>query len=445
MMNAKVSDNFSSEPDAHKPGSNKLLGVYPQKQDGLFMQRIKISGGRINWHQWRKIALLAAEYSRGFPLHITTRQDIELHNLDIDDIPIIHEGLSKVALTTFSTGGDSIRNMTICSGCDFHRDGFDLLPLAQLVWQHLKQQRIILNLPRKFKISFSGCRKACAKPWLSDLGFIAQRDGLLSVIGAGSLGPRPSPGIKLYDDLPAKHVLPLCVAALEFFEQHGDRKNRHRARFRHIREKFGDQSFKAELDARFDRLKVQKAWPDISPAPSRNRNMKLLSRLQLPNGNISPQTAIELADAAEPHGAILRINIEHGLELYSTEEIQLPGSLVGLVNNPIIIACPGSTTCPGGLVNCWATADKIRNTFTNGNTRQLRICISGCPNNCALSAVADIGLVGITRKENGKPSPNYRLFTGGGNGENEKLAVQSSIISVSEICDSIKSFIGGLS
>ena len=138
-MSTKASYGSSSQPDTHESVSNKLLGVYPQKQTGLFMQRIKVIGGRINWHQWRRIAELAAKYSRGFPLHITTRQDIELHNLDIDDISIIQEGLSKVALTTFGAGGDSIRNMTICTGCDFHRDSFDLFPIAQLLWQHLKQ------------------------------------------------------------------------------------------------------------------------------------------------------------------------------------------------------------------------------------------------------------------------------------------------------------------
>ena len=420
--------------------ANRLLGVYPQKQDGLFMQRIKIPGGRISWPQWRRIAELAAKYTPGAELHLTTRQDIELHDVAQESIPAVHEGLAEAALMIFGAGGDSVRNMTVCAGCDLCRDAFDLLPLARLVQSHLEQQPVIFNLGRKFKLSFSGCEKACARPWVSDLGFIAQANGLFTVIGAGSLGAKPAPGIRFYKDLPAGDILPLCVAALEFFEKSGERENRRRARFRHVREKFGDQAFLAELDTRFKEVKARQAWSDIVPAASRG-HLKLLHRLQMPNGNISSREALDLAGAAEPRGATLRINLEHGIELYGTEKIKLPNSLAQLANNPIIIACPGSTTCPRGLANCWATADSIRDKLTKRQTKQLRICISGCPNNCAQSAVADIGLVAMTRKINGIPTEHYRLFTGRGNGKNEKLAEPSSVISARDVCETIESLL----
>ena len=420
--------------------ANRLLGVYPQKQDGLFMQRIRIPGGRISWPQWRRIAELAATYTTGVPLHLTTRQDIELHNVTQESIPAVHEGLAEAALTVFGAGGDSVRNVTVCAGCDLCRDAFDLLPLARLVQSHLEQQPVIFNLGRKFKISFSGCEQACARPWVSDLGFIAQANGLFTVIGAGSLGAKPALGIRFYEDLPAGDILPLCVAALEFFEQSGERENRRRARFRHVREKLGNRNFLAELDNRFVQSKARQTWPGILPAATQG-HLKLLHRLQLPNGNISPREALDLADAAEPKGATLRINLEHGIELYGTEKVDLPDSLAQLANNPIIIACPGSTTCPRGLANCWATADLIRKKLTKRQTKQLQICISGCPNNCAQSAVADIGLVGMTRKENGIPTEHYHLFTGGGNGKNEKLAEPSSVISARDVCETIESLL----
>ena len=423
-----------------KMPANRLLGVYPQKQDGLFMQRIRIPGGRISWPQWRRIAELAIKYTPGVPLHLTTRQDIELHDVAHESIPAVHEGLAEAALMIFGAGGDSVRNVTVCAGCDLCEDAFDLLPLARLVQSHLEQQPVIFNLGRKFKISFSGCEQACARPWVSDLGFIAQSDGLFTVIGAGSLGPKPALGIRFYEDLPAGDILPLCVAALEFFEQSGERQNRRRARFRHVREKFGDQAFLAELDSRLKQVKARQSWPDIIPAAADGRS-KLLHRLPLPNGNISPRETLELADAAEPKGATLRINLEHGIELYGTEEVELPDSLARLANNPIIIACPGSTTCPRGLANCWATADKIREKLTKRQTKQLQICISGCPNNCAQSAVADIGLVGMMRKVNGIPTEHYRLFTGGGNGKNEKLAEPSSVISARDVIETIESLL----
>ena len=420
--------------------ANRLLGVYPQKQDGLFMQRIRIPGGRISWPQWRRIAELAARYTPGVPLHLTTRQDIELHDVAQESITAVHEGLAEAALMIFGAGGDSVRNVTVCAGCDLCRDAFDLLPLARLVQAHLEQQPAIFNLGRKFKISFSGCEKACARPWISDLGFIAQAGGLFTVIGAGSLGAKPAPGIRFYEDLPAGDILPLCVAALEFFEKSGERENRRRARFRHVREKLGDRNFLTELDTRFKEVKARQAWPGIVPAAT-DGHLKLSHRLQLPNGNISSREALELADAAEPEAAALRINLEHGIELYGTENFELPDSLARLANNPIIIACPGSTTCPRGLANCWATADKIRKKLTKQQTKQLQICISGCPNNCAQSAVADIGLVAMTRKVNSIPTEHYRLFTGGGNGKNEKLAEPSSVISARDVCETIESLL----
>lgn len=436
-MSTEAENNYNSQVGSNQPIASKTLGVYPQKQNGLFMQRIKILGGRINWPQWRKIAQLAQLHSPGFPLHITTRQDIELHNINAEAISDIHRQLNAVDLPTFGAGGDSVRNITVCSGCGLDRSASNIFFLAELVNHYLQSNPILLNLPRKFKISFSGCRMACAKPWLNDLGFIAQRDGNFTVIVAGSLGAKLALGIELYRDLPAKEVLPLCVAAIEFFAQHGDRKNRHRARFRHVREKFGDQAFQTELDTNFRRLKTQQSWPDISPTPS-DKNIKPLWRLQLPNGNIEPELAFQLADISEPKGVALRINLEHGLELYGKRTIQLPESLAALEAKPIIIACSGSTTCTRGLVNCWVTANSIRQALSDQYLPQMRINISGCPNNCAHSTVADIGLVGMLRKRNGKATECFRLFIGGGNGRNDKLAKQSDIVWAFDIPATIK-------
>lgn len=434
-MNTKARRKPASEMNS-QPFVSRLLGVYPQKQQGLYMQRVKIPGGRISWPQWLKIAELAQTYSQGFPLHITTRQDIELHHITAENVSVVQQGLTEVALMTFGACGDSIRNITVCAGCGLCPEGFDLLPLARLVHRYLEQQPVVLNLPRKFKISFSGCRQSCARPWLNDIGFIAQRNGKFTVIGAGSLGPKPALGIRLYKDLPSKHILPLCIAATELFEQYGNRENRRRARFRHVREKLGDHAFKKELDIRFSRLRASQSWPDISPA-SNNKGVKLLCRLQLPNGNITPEEAFQLAETAQLE-SILRINLEHGLELYGTGTIQLPNNLAAYADKPIIVACPGSSTCARALVNSWAVADALRQVLAKHCSPDVRISISGCPNNCAHSAVADIGLVGMRRKQKGKQTECYRLFKGGGNGRNNKLAEKSDIVRAEDISNAVE-------
>jgi len=237
-------------------------------------------------------------------------------------------------------------------------------------------------------------------------------------------------------------ALPLCVAAIEFFEERGERKNRRRARLRHIREKVGDESFRRELEVRFVRVKKRQNWPVVLPVRGDSKK-KLLCRLQLRNGNISPEEAIALAEAGEAQGAILRINLEHGLELYGTETIELGEDLSALCGNAIIIACPGSTTCPQALCDCWATADSIRGALEGMELGQLRINISGCPNNCAHSSMADIGLVGLMRKEKAESVACYRLFRDGGNGRSDKLAEQQGIMRAADAAETIKRLLGG--
>lgn len=439
-MSAKPQQESSLEPETFQSIGNRILGVYPQKQEGFFMQRIKVFGGRINWAQWRKIAHLAAAYTPSCQLHVTTRQSIELHGICGKDIAVIQRGLAEVALDLFGAGGDSLRNITVCSGCDFDTESADVFPLAQFVGLHLLSQPSLLHLPRKFKISFSGCRIACAKPWLNDLGFVAQRNGMFTAIGAGSLGSRPVLGIELYRDLSAGNILPLCVAAIEFFEQYGDRKNRRRARFRHVRERLGESVFRAELDRRFSRVRRRRSWPEI-PTASTNRNIKLLWRLQLANGNINVEQALQLADAAEQKRAVLRINLEHGLELYGKHMVQLPKTLAAFANNPIVVACPGATTCSRAVANTYQMADSIRIALAGLYLPNTRINISGCPNNCAQSAVADIGLVGVLRKQNGQRRQCYRLFTCGGNGRSDELARESGILDVGDVGSTVKDLV----
>ena len=435
-MNEKPQPGTSVPSDTTGPGPSRVLGVYPQKQNGLFMQRVKVLGGRINWHQWRKVAELAETYSAGFPIHVTTRQDIELHNIGRQDIAEVQQGLAEAALTTFGAGGDSVRNVTVCAGCEFCPDGLDLMSVAQLVRGQFELEQVAFTLPRKFKISFSGCPKACAKPWVNDLGFVGQPDGRFTVIGAGSLGPKPAVGVTLYEGLRAEEILPLCMAAVEFFEEQGDRRNRRRARFRHVRERLGDDAFRAELDRRFEQVKARASWPGIRPGRAQD-GIKRQCRLQLPNGNITPTQAVRLADAAETQGAVVRIDLEHGLSLYGPKPVPVPENLAAMATAPVIVACPGGAMCPRGLADCPATAQQIRDALAGEGLSSVRISISGCPNGCAHSATAPIGLVGMLRKNGDQAAPHYRLLVGGGNGTNNRLAEPSAILPANDVARAV--------
>ena len=411
-------------------GEERIFGVYPQRQQGLFMQRIKIFGGRISWNQWRKVIEIARRYSKRSTIHITTRQDIELHDIAGDVIKNTQNELADAGLTIYGACGDCVRNITVCTGCTFDPGSGGVFPIAKLVFENLIESPC--DLPRKFKISFSGCSLNCAKPWISDLGFVLQQDGSFTVIGAGSLGPRPAAGILLYKDLAPKDVLPLCVASLDFFKDVGDRENRSRARLRHVREKLGDCEFKSQLAERFERLRSSRNWPDIQPGRSQ-LNLKLIWRLQLPNGNVGFDEAVQLADVGQPQDAELRINLEHALELYGLKTFQLPANLAAMENLPVIIACPGLSSCSKALTDTWALADAIRKHLPNLNRTQLQINISGCPNGCAHSVVANIGLIGMRRNRDGKSVECFRLYTGGQNGASEHLAQPGDVIFAEDV------------
>ncbi|MHC4293170.1 MAG: hypothetical protein ACYSTX_02660 [Planctomycetota bacterium] len=417
----------------------KILGVYQQREKKYFMQRLKICGGLITLPQWRRVAQLAIAFSSGYPLHVTTRQDIELHNIKFEDICNVQQGLYQVGLNTYGACGDTIRNITVCTCCGKSTFGLDVLPIAQFIQINLRHIATNFQLPRKFKIAFSGCQKGCGKPYINDLAFLVQRNKRFTVIGSGSLGAKPNLGIQLYKDLPLKDVLPLCLAAIEFFAEHGNRENRSRARFRHIREKLGDKHFKVALDSHFKKTRESKPWTDFILPPCHTEQR--LYTLQLPGGNITPEDAIILADYAEQAGASLRINLEHGLELFGKKDFKLPPEISKYMNNPVIIACPGFPTCSKGLADTSAATALIRENFSDEELKDLTIHISGCPNNCAQSAIADIGLVGMVRKKEGQRQQAFKILTGGGNGKDDKLAQHVETVFMDELPEAIQKLV----
>ena len=193
-------------------GVQRILGVYPQRQDGLFLQRIRVLGGTNQLAAMARVADIVRRYSQRRTFHITTRQDIELHDMAGPVIKDIQEELADVGLITNGAGGDTVRNITVCTNCGSDPNAGGVLPVAEFLYKTLMARAF--NLPRKFKISFSGCSQACAKCWLNDLGFILQPNGSFTVVGAGSLGTRPALGIELCKGLAVRDVVPMCIAAL---------------------------------------------------------------------------------------------------------------------------------------------------------------------------------------------------------------------------------------
>lgn len=429
---------------AQQPLPGKLFGVYPQKQDGLYFQRIPIFGGQITALQLKQIAEIAAALTPGSPLHLTTRQSIELHHIREADIPAVQKKITDLGLLTRGAGGDSVRNITLCPCCEFNPDAWDVAPLARHLRQTLNGSELLENMPRKFKISLAGCDRPQSKPYISDLGFVAISAGTVRVIGAGSLGARPETGIVLYESLPIEQVAALTLAALQFFVDEGDRENRRKARFRHIRQRLGDEAFKQRLDEYLGcRPPNRQQGPMAFTRGRAGWDHRL--RLQTLCGQLDTRSAVLLAEAAEQQDAQLRIDLHHGIEVFSRRPFIVPEPLGHLLDRPCIVACPGSSTCKNGLTDCPAIAARLSDQLKgNDDLRGRIIAVSGCPNNCAHSSIADIGLSGQLKTMDGRQQDVYKVTARGGNGATGKLGEAIDTIPAEALPEKITGYLSGL-
>ena len=439
------------------PADARLLGLYAQRQEGRWMQRIKVFGGRLSARQWRALARLARDLTPATPLHLTTRQDVELHDLAPDAIPAAQRRLADAGFSTVGACGDTPRNITICPGSGVRAGRPDLAPLAREVQGLLEATDGIWSLPRKFKISFSACPEACAQPWINDLGFILRREGAewsFRVVAGGSLGARPGAAMLLEESLPPDDVLPMVLGAVRFFAAHGDRTNRTRARLRHVREKMGDEPFADALREALIHARGEREWPHaalaLPPSPRLRRAGPPSPRLRragppsplestrtlvFANGDITPDQADALADLADAPDLAVRLANHHRIQVFGPNDLRLDAALaaspaLAAAARPqaSVVACPGTRWCRCALADTNRLADRLRGRFAASLDPSLTIALSGCPNGCAHSAVADVGLVGTLARRGGLARRDgiraeaYTLLAGGGMGRDERLA-----------------------
>ena len=295
---------------------------------------------------------------------------------------------------------------------------------AEAVLQELMQYEAVFSLPRKFKINFSGCEKSCGQPWINDLGFVArQKEGriLYQVIGAGSLGSRPASGIVLREDLEPRDAPAFALAALQVFNEHGDREHRTRARLRHVRERLGTAQFLLLLNEAFERCrKIAAAGPALTVP---EKNFRRIALLTFPCGLLEPAHARAIAAS----GFVARIQNHHRIALYTDdpgeagEAVQQHPLLGRFTAGLDIVSCPGTTWCKHGLINTHGLERLLRVRLPEDFDSAIRI--SGCPNGCCHSAVAEIGLIGRVRKDaDGNRIEGVQVLAGGGMGRTPELA-----------------------
>lgn len=410
------------------PHAARLLGLYPQRQDGLWMQRLKVPGGRLTAEQWRVLADLTNQQTPTTPMHLTTRQDLEFHDLTDEQVPVVQQRLAEAGITSVGACGDTLRNVTVCPCAGATVGTIDLMPLAAAIREAIEAVDGIYDLPRKFKIALS-CGPDCGQPWINDLGFIARRDDngwAFTAVGAGSLGAKPGAGILLFDRLDPNDVVPLVQAAVAVFAEHGDRENRRRARLRHVRERLGDQAFVDMLTAAFEQSKAQPSQP--APArPEAPADFSGSLALTFANGDLTPEALAALGDLAARDDVLVRIDVCHRIMLFGTSDEALRDlaeacePLRGAARpQASVVACPGRRWCKIALTDTNAMADRIRAECTDLPADWVA-SVSGCPNGCAHSAAADVGLTGAVVTRDGERTDAYNVMAHGGRGRTNQL------------------------
>jgi sulfite reductase beta subunit-like hemoprotein len=413
------------------PKSQRLLGLYAMKDPGLFMQRIKVLGGRITPDQWRRLARITAAFTPDYPLHLTTRQAIELHGVPSGAAPRVQEGIADAGLTSIGACGDTPRNITLCPAGGLCGGHGDLMPLVLAARTFLEAIPGVDALPRKFKISFSGCREACAQPWINDMGFVATSSGVFDAIGAGSLGHKPGTGVLLAKGVGVADVFACLLAAVRLFQAHGDRVHRMRARLRHVRERMGNPVFLQLFETELDKARKEGGFPSVTipPCPS---GLKPIMRLSLPNGDLTPAQAERLADLCDAHSARTTLDNQQGIRVFGPSSslqtaLAQDALLAGLARPVSVVACPGVTWCTKGIADSRAMALRLREAVERSpRGPSVTVCVSGCPNQCAQSSVASIGLVGLMRGIGGVRTECFRVLAGGGMGKCPVLGAEVS-------------------
>lgn len=414
-----------------------------------FMARIRLANGFVTSRQLRAIATLSENYARG-SADITVRQNIQLHWLTIEDLPQVLETLFDVGLTSRSTCGDVTRNITGCplAGLDAH-ELCDASPLVFAADKLLAGASEFYNLPRKYKVSISGCSDWCSYPEINDLAFTAvarekggNREVGFSIRVGGGLSTDPHLGVRLNAFVRWEQVLPVTRAVSELFrDAHGLRESRERARLKFLFLEHGwtADSFLEEVERRAG-FKLDPAVPEHVPADIYRDHVGVHAQKQpglfyvgaaVLRGRITPQQLRMAAALAEGYGSgELRTTSTQNLVIVNVPAVRVGDVVRGLESAGLRV---NASSFWRGAVACTGTEFcKLAITETKSFTRwlveeleerlpafdqQLKLNVTGCPNSCGQHRVADIGLEGKKIKVNGAIEDAYYFCLGGAVGQ----------------------------
>jgi sulfite reductase beta subunit-like hemoprotein/NADPH-dependent glutamate synthase beta subunit-like oxidoreductase/ferredoxin len=429
---------------------SKWYGVYTSRQPGDHMARIVVPGGRISSSQARKIAELADRYAPGI-LSITTRQALQLHRLQLGALPNLMRDLAVEGLTTFHGCGDVVRNVAACplaETCRYRR--IDVLPHAIASAKFLSSCRDLDNLPRKFKINFSGCSAGCAQPYMNCVGLLAvtreangvPENGFRVIIGGG-MGWKAYVGQELFGFVPEAAINDYLRAIALVYRDQGDRYNRSTSRLKFVVARQGIEKCRElvleKLKGEGHEHRDASIGPVVDigvPFPPRplveqdplGDDGTVTVRIIVPKGELTSGQLLSVAELSEIYGnqRIYTDNRQNlSLHRVAPDQVAALKSRIhalgfqteGFFGLTDMVCCVGSTYCPKAVTETRALFDLLLPVVLEPKYQAIQyrgfLNITGCPNSCSPYRIADIGFRGTRIRELSGAVEGYEILVGG--------------------------------
>jgi ferredoxin-nitrite reductase len=401
----------------------RLDGIYKQRQEGFYMQRVKLPAGVISAGQARAVAAVSSRFGQG-TVHLTTRGSMEIHWLKEDDLPQVKCELAKAGLTSRGACGGAVRGITCGSQ---GAQGFPALEtLARRLHRHFTGNPRFERLPKKFKIGVEA-DVVGGRHLIQDVGLVLARleEGRAhyDVWIAGGLGREPQPAFLLAEDVAEERIIPVIEAIVRVYAAHAPPPKR----LKYLAKEFGEAELRRLIEAE---ASYSEEVPPVSGLPEHFVTVADgHQHLELPvfAGKLTAEQLVMIAESADRYAdGVVMVTANQNIALLLTpgidaavelDRLQQATGMAAAGPTPALRVCPGSHECLMGLS---ATRDVARELLAHIGQRGQKLiwALSGCPNSCSQPQLADVGIVSSTlvKGENGERTPRFDLYRLGGEG-----------------------------
>ena len=443
--------------------SNRVpMGIYEQRKNQHYMLRLRCAGGLVTPEQLAKIAFVGHQLSTSH-LHVTTRQEIQIHNVDIEDaIPALKK-LEKVGISSAGGGGNTVRNMMVDDRSGLTADEeFDVYPYVEELTSRLIAEKDSFTMPRKYKVAIDTSVATANYSYIADLGLQARiKDGQrgFRVLIAGSAASNAHTGWEVFDFLPEKDLYRAAKALKNWFHKYGNRRNRHKARMRYVFYKYGTEEAKRLYLEEFEELKKDGSIDFEAPALPLEHHKPGFPALKAPtdfetwkrryahkqtnaeglkenlwyayiplrHGNNSTDFFAEVAEYLGNYGNdVIRFTKKEQIQVRNIPEEYLTNIYaffkklgVYQIDYPVVVTnltcCTGADTCRLGICLPKGAIDGIAKQLLNSDLNldaipDFELRMNGCTNICALATWGDLGFSGRVGRVGDDPYPAYTIW-----------------------------------